>query len=129
MWPVVALIAALVVVGIAALGLRTAQHLSLPNGQTTLRNPSPPAAQPSTSMSPWPDLEDLTNDLPPTGAASLDGSVSARPKSNFQSVSAHMAMPSYADEGARGAPHLPPSPPHAVPHKSKRTSHAGHRRH
>ena len=128
MWLLVAVIAALVVIGIAALGLRTAQHLSLPAG-LPLHDPSPPAAQPSTSMSPWPDLEDLTNDLPPTGAASLDGSVSARPKSNFQSVSAHMAMPSYADEGARGAPHLPPSPPHAVPHKSKRTSHAGHRRH
>ena len=127
MWPVVALIAALVVVGIAALGLRTAQHLSLPNGQTTLRNPSPPAAQPSTSMSPWPDLEALTHDdSRPTEAASLDGSVSARPKSDFQSRSAPMATPSYADEGA---PRLPSSPSRAVPHKSVRTGLAGHPRH
>jgi hypothetical protein len=126
MWSLIAVIAALVVVGIAALSLFTAQQLSSPTGRIArpaLHDQGPPAAQPSRSMSPWPDLDDLTNDdSRPMGAASLDDTVKAHPKGDFQSPAAHMTTPSFADDGAS---RLPRSPPRVVPHKNERRGHAG----
>jgi hypothetical protein len=80
-----------------------------------------PADQPSTSMTPWPDLGDLTNDdSHPTGAASLDGSV-ASCSSDFQSAPAH-TLTTNADDIAT---HPLASPPRMAPHKNQRTGRAG----
>jgi hypothetical protein len=94
-------IAALVIVGFAAMLLFRLQQLSLPT-EYAAGIPGTPAAQPSTSMTPWPDLDDLINDdSRPTRAASLDGSVAFRPKNDFQPAPAHaLTMPSNSDDVA-----------------------------
>jgi hypothetical protein len=61
----VGVVAALVIVGIAALSMLTAQHLSSSPDHVAGPASSDPgahatAAQPSASMTPWPDLNDLT---------------------------------------------------------------------
>jgi hypothetical protein len=126
----VAVIAALVIVGIAALGLFRAQQLSLPTDHAAgpaFRDQGTPADQPSTSMTAWPDLYDLTNDdSRPTRAASLDGSEPSRP-SDIQLAPAHaLTTLSNADDIA---PRPPASPPRVVPHKNRRTSRVGQRQH
>jgi hypothetical protein len=128
---IVGVISALVIVGIAALLLSRAQQVSSPPDPvagTAFRDKGTPAAQPSVSMTPWPDLDELTNDdSRPTGAASLDGSVRSRPKIDFQSIPAHV-LTTLSSAGDI-APRPPASPPHMARHASQRTGHAGQRRH
>ena len=62
MKPVLGVMAALVVVGIAALGPLTAQQLSSPPDHD--QGTSAPAAPPSRVMTPWPDFEDSTTSIP-----------------------------------------------------------------
>ena len=64
MKPVLGVMAALVVVGIAALGPLTAQQLSSPPDHD--QGTSAPAAPPSRVMTPWPDFEDSTTSIPTT---------------------------------------------------------------
>jgi hypothetical protein len=83
---IVGVISALVIVGIAALFLLRAQQLYLLTDHaagTAPRVHGTPPAQPSASMTPWPDLDDVLNDdSRPTGAAllALPGKLTDRPK-------------------------------------------------
>jgi hypothetical protein len=124
----VGVIAALVIVGIAALGLFRAQQSSVPTDHAASHafgDQGTPADQPSTSMTPWPDLDDLSNDdSHPMGAASLDGSATSRP-SDFQSAPAH-TLTTNADDIA---PRPLASPPRMAPHKNQHTGSAGQRQH
>ena len=68
---VVGVIAVLVTVGLAALGLLTAQrlfsppnHVAGPAFPNSDQGTSATAASPSSVMTPWPDLEDLTTSAP-----------------------------------------------------------------
>jgi hypothetical protein len=64
---IVGVLASLVIVGIAALGMLTAQQLSSPPDRVA----NATAAQPSAFMTPWPDLNDLTTSVSAVSVASV----------------------------------------------------------
>jgi peptidoglycan/xylan/chitin deacetylase (PgdA/CDA1 family) len=79
---IVGVIAALVAVGITALGLLTAQQLS--SSPDHDQDTSAPAARHSRVMTPWPDLNDATTSVP---APAPVASTPAEPASSAQSYS------------------------------------------
>jgi hypothetical protein len=96
---VVGVIAVLVTVGLATLGLLTAQRLSSPPNHVagpafpnSDQGTSATAASPSRVMTPWPDLEDLATSAPPAVPVASAPSAS----------SAHQAPQSNAHSGLTG---------------------------
>ena len=93
MKPILGVMAALVVVGIAALGLLTARQFSSHPDHD--QGTSAAAAPPSRFMAPWPDIEDPTTSVPttvPVASAPAKLASSAPPP-----VASEQASPSNAD--------------------------------